>query len=112
MTRGSRPSGRPRTYWVCIPSNLRSTRSKIYNRKSHTRVVVGVADGVGGWIDYGIDPGEFSTYLMKTCERFVTSGKFNPSDPIKLLASSYYEIFENKRQIFGKIVLELRICLL
>lgn len=38
---------------------------------------------------------------MKTCERFVKSGKFNPSDPSKLLASSYYEIFENKQQIFG-----------
>ena len=60
-----------------------------------------MADGVGGWKDYGIDPGEFSKFLMKTCERFVTTGKFNEKDPCRLLASSYYEIFENKQQILG-----------
>lgn len=63
--------------------------------------VLGVADGVGGWKDYGIDPGEFSKFLMKTCERFVTTGKFNEKDPCRLLAASYYEIFENKQQILG-----------
>lgn len=63
--------------------------------------VSGVADGVGGWRDYGIDPGEFSNFLMKTCERFVTAGKFDEKDPGRLLASSYYEIFENKAHILG-----------
>ena len=65
-------------------------------------VLVGIADGVGGWKEYGIDPGEFSTFLMKTCERYVKSGKFSQTDPIRLLASSYNEIFENKQQIYGK----------
>ncbi|XP_078404865.1 protein phosphatase PTC7 homolog isoform X2 [Cetorhinus maximus] len=29
--------------------------------------VLGVADGVGGWWDYGVDPSQFSTTLMQTC---------------------------------------------
>lgn len=66
-------------------------------------VFTGIADGVGGWKEYGIDPGEFSAFLMKTCERYVKSGKFCPTDPIRLLASSYNEIFENKQQIYGKV---------
>ncbi|VDM40875.1 unnamed protein product [Toxocara canis] len=33
--------------------------------------VVGVADGVGGWRRYGIDPSEFSSRLMKICSELV-----------------------------------------
>jgi serine/threonine protein phosphatase PrpC len=33
--------------------------------------VLGVADGVGGWHSYGIDPSKFSFNLMKTCKRIV-----------------------------------------
>lgn len=33
--------------------------------------VLGVADGVGGWHSYGIDPSKFSFSLMKTCKRIV-----------------------------------------
>ncbi|CAG9774033.1 unnamed protein product [Ceutorhynchus assimilis] len=63
--------------------------------------VLGVADGVGGWRAYGIDPGEFSLHLMKTCERLVSLGRFNPTNPSELLASSYYELLHNKKAILG-----------
>ncbi|KAH0560194.1 protein phosphatase PTC7 homolog [Cotesia glomerata] len=63
--------------------------------------VIGVADGVGGWRHYGIDPGEFSSYLMKACERLVSLGKFVPHEPAGLLAKSYYELLENKQSILG-----------
>ncbi|XP_044729923.1 protein phosphatase PTC7 homolog [Chrysoperla carnea] len=66
-----------------------------------TADVMGVADGVGGWRTYGIDPGEFSSFLMRTCERLVTSGQFNPCDPSDLLARSYYELLEHKKPILG-----------
>ncbi|KAH6931916.1 hypothetical protein HPB50_001468 [Hyalomma asiaticum] len=36
--------------------------------------VLGVADGVGGWRTYGVDPSLFSTALMRNCERVVHSG--------------------------------------
>lgn len=64
--------------------------------------VAGVADGVGGWRHYGIDPGVFSGFLMQTCERLVTSGSCSPSDPAMLLARSYRELLENKQPIIGE----------
>lgn len=63
--------------------------------------LLGVADGVGGWRHYGIDPGEFSSFLMRTCERLVSMGRFTPSEPAGLLARSYYELLENKQPILG-----------
>lgn len=63
---------------------------------------LGVADGVGGWRHYGIDPGEFSAFLMRTCERLVSSGRFIPTEPAGLLARSYYELLESKQPILGE----------
>lgn len=63
----------------------------------------GVADGVGGWRSYGIDPGEFSSFLMKTCERLVKCSNFNSQRPVNLLAYSYCELLENKKPILGKL---------
>ncbi|CAG9102395.1 hypothetical protein JYU34_022802 [Plutella xylostella] len=63
--------------------------------------VIGVADGVGGWRAYGIDPGEFSSYLMRTCERLVQMGHFKLTEPGDLLAKSYYELLEHKKPILG-----------
>ena len=48
--------------------------------------VIGVADGVGGWRAYGVDPGLFSVNLMKCCERLVIAGYFSGNQPAKLLA--------------------------
>lgn len=63
--------------------------------------VLGVADGVGGWRSYGIDPGEFSSFLMKTCERLCHCVNFNPQKPVNLLAYSYCELLEQKKPILG-----------
>ncbi|XP_048468361.1 protein phosphatase PTC7 homolog [Rhincodon typus] len=58
--------------------------------------VLGVADGVGGWWDYGVDPSQFSTTLMQTCERLVQEGLFVPSNPVGILTASYNEMLQNK----------------
>ena len=47
--------------------------------------VIGVADGVGGWRDYGVDPGLFSNHLMRNCERLVKAGFFISNSPRALL---------------------------
>lgn len=62
---------------------------------------IGVADGVGGWRAYGIDPGEFSMHLMRTCERLVKLGRYTPNNPSDLLARSYYELLHHKKAILG-----------
>ncbi|XP_061528874.1 protein phosphatase PTC7 homolog isoform X2 [Phycodurus eques] len=63
--------------------------------------VLGVADGVGGWRDYGVDPSQFSGTLMKTCERLVKEGRFVPSNPVGVLTTSYYELLQNKVPLLG-----------
>lgn len=63
--------------------------------------VIGVADGVGGWRAWGIDPGEFSQSLMLSCERIVVTGSFSPSEPAAIIARAYHELLENKSHILG-----------
>jgi hypothetical protein len=51
--------------------------------------VVGVADGVGGWRNYGIDPSTFSRRLMMHCGRIVADGDFTASHPDRILVRAY-----------------------
>ena len=63
--------------------------------------ILGVADGVGGWRAYGVDPGLFSLNLMQNCERLVKAGYFKSDQPSQLLASGFREMQESKRPIIG-----------
>lgn len=63
--------------------------------------VLGVADGVGGWRQYGVDPGTFSDALMRACERVVSAGAFRPHLPAQLLARAYSELMDSKEPIVG-----------
>lgn len=63
----------------------------------------GVADGVGGWRQYGIDSSVFSTSLMKSCEAFVRQGGLNPPpSPVNIIKAGYQELTEQKAPCFGK----------
>ena len=64
--------------------------------------LTGVADGVGGWRQYGIDPSLFPKSLMSTCERLVKEGRFQPQLPAGLISTSYFELLENKEPLVGK----------
>lgn len=74
--------------------------------------LLGVADGVGGWRDYGVDPSQFSGTLMRTCERLVKEGRFVPSNPVGILTAGYCELLQNKVPLLGKggTVDELDLC--
>lgn len=66
--------------------------------------VLGVADGVGGWHQVGIDPSKFSFNLMRTCKRYVeqefniaeNAKSINAKTPISILKQSYNALLENK----------------
>ncbi|CAF1074708.1 unnamed protein product [Brachionus calyciflorus] len=61
--------------------------------------VLGVADGVGGWHEFGIDPSKFSFNLMKTCKRLIEQGfdlVIDNKTPINLLEQSYKTLLESK----------------
>lgn len=69
--------------------------------RSKSADVIGVADGVGGWRAYGVDPGLFSMNLMRSCERLVKAGYFVNDQPAKLLESGFLEMQQSKRPIIG-----------
>ncbi|EDW78507.1 uncharacterized protein Dwil_GK16148 [Drosophila willistoni] len=62
---------------------------------------LGVADGVGGWRMYGIDPGQFSTFLMRSCERLVLAPNFDAQRPDLLIARAYCDLMEQKHPVLG-----------
>ena len=68
-----------------VPSSIGTSQAEAEPKKGNADVI-GVADGVGGWRAYGVDPGLFSVNLMKNCERLVKAGYFVGSQPSKLLA--------------------------
>jgi len=63
--------------------------------------VLGVADGVGGWRSYGVDPSLFTQSLMAACERMVQSGQFCPQKPVEVLSTGYYEVQQDKKPLIG-----------
>ena len=78
-----------------------NSNSRLRHCSSNSADVIGVADGVGGWRQYGIDPGQFSFRLMQSCERLVTSGYFVSNQPARLLAQGFSEMQECKKPVIG-----------
>ena len=89
--------GRPEREPELRPSSSPSSSSSSQSRADDARIpadssirkgnadVIGVADGVGGWRAYGVDPGLFSNHLMRNCERLVKAGFFVSNSPKALL---------------------------
>ncbi|EDW49369.1 protein phosphatase PTC7 homolog [Drosophila sechellia] len=63
--------------------------------------IMGVADGVGGWRNYGVDPGKFSMSLMRSCERISHAPDFEPKRPEILLERGYCDLLDQKCSIVG-----------
>eukprot|EP01022_Parablepharisma_sp_SALTPOND_P027673 TRINITY_DN672_c0_g1_i1.p3 TRINITY_DN672_c0_g1~~TRINITY_DN672_c0_g1_i1.p3 ORF type:complete len:309 (-),score=30.89 TRINITY_DN672_c0_g1_i1:1844-2770(-) len=59
-----------------------------------TSRALGVADGVSGWCQYGIDCSEFSKELMKGCEKSIGSQLKNSTllDPLLALTEAYEKV--------------------
>ena len=63
--------------------------------------MAGVADGVGGWRNYGIDPALFPRTLMNICERVVVEDRLNLRSPVQVIEASYQELLESKTPLIG-----------
>jgi len=63
--------------------------------------VLGVADGVGGWREYGVDPSQVPRTIMSLCARLVDNGKFSASSPEQLLEHAYDEASMHKDAAMG-----------
>ncbi|XP_050408002.1 protein phosphatase PTC7 homolog [Patella vulgata] len=69
--------------------------------RNKTSDVIGIADGVGGWRNYGVDPSAFPRTLMATCERMVHEGRFRPQAPASVIEDSYQELMQQKMPLIG-----------
>lgn len=70
--------------------------------RSDRHVVLGIADGVGGWQDQGINPAKFSHGLC----RYMAEATFRPEKeqdlrPVSLLQKAYDQVLEDKTIIAG-----------
>jgi len=63
----------------------------------------GVADGVGGWREHGIDPSLFSSSLMDACKSLIDNKllDLNPLTLKELLSKGYKQLLEDKQCIIG-----------
>nr|CAG4717762.1 unnamed protein product [Naegleria fowleri] len=62
---------------------------------------VGVADGVGGWSQYGRDSSLMSRQLMQNCYFYTLYNGKEYADPVKLIERSYSDIIEKKQVLAG-----------
>ncbi|OAF64967.1 hypothetical protein A3Q56_07321, partial [Intoshia linei] len=86
-------------YKYCVPSHL-GEDCHFFSSSQHSDVI-GVADGVGGWKDFGINPAIYPTALMESCHYFVSKEQFNPYDPLQLLKSAYSHVNSLEDTIVG-----------
>jgi len=67
-----------------------------------TADILGVADGVGGWRAYGVDPSDFSYSLLRSIDRITSvSNQWSPRNPTDLLSAAFRELLNSKRPITG-----------
>lgn len=64
---------------------------------------LGVADGVGGWREHGIDPSLFSSSLMDACKSLIDNKliDLNALTLKELLSKGYKQLLEDKQCIIG-----------
>ncbi|KAF8292024.1 putative protein phosphatase 2C [Trypanosoma cruzi] len=63
---------------------------------SNTYKVIGVADGVGGWRDEGVDPALFSNSLMENAKLFAETHR-KELNPEIILQSAFDKVLNDKR---------------
>ncbi|CAG0913003.1 unnamed protein product [Notodromas monacha] len=63
--------------------------------------IMGVADGVGGWRQQGVNPAAFSTALLRIAKRLAEAGRAPPTSPKTLLQLAFMDVRETKGDAFG-----------
>ena len=61
----------------------------------------GIADGVGGWRRYDVDPSKFTRSLMNNCERIARSTTTDVLNPVGLLQRAYEQMMHLKSPLLG-----------
>lgn len=64
-------------------------------------MAIGIADGVGGWKQYGVDPSLFPGILMKNCERYAKDYCIDCGSPKKILQAGYDDLISENPHLLG-----------
>ncbi|XP_017099989.2 protein phosphatase PTC7 homolog fig [Drosophila bipectinata] len=89
------------------PSSLRERANRRFGEDSWfvsstpRAEVLGVADGVGGWRDMGVDAGRFAKELMGCCCGHAEQVDFDARNPRALLVSSYQDLKDREDPVVG-----------
>ena len=60
---------------------------------------IGVADGVGGWREEGVDPSLFTVSLMQRCTHVSTSPGW--TTPVEILEQAYQAVVRDQQVLAG-----------
>ncbi len=61
----------------------------------------GVADGVGGWNQQGVDPSFFSKVLIESCSRVSTRESVDLCKPVNIITRAFKEVLWFHSQCYG-----------
>jgi len=93
-------SGVPRTH-PCNVGPAHFGDDAFFIVENERRSVIGIADGVGGWRRYDVDPSKFTRNLMNNCERIARSTTTDVLNPVGLLQRAYEQMMHLKSPLLG-----------
>ncbi len=64
--------------------------------------ILGVADGVGGWVEKGVDPSFFSKVLMESCCRVASRESVDLMKPVQILSRALSEVQAVHSKCYGE----------
>ena len=63
---------------------------------------LGIADGVGGWEESGVDPSHFSQAFMYYCREAVRKGEVKEGSPREVMQKGYEGVTKEKGVLAGE----------
>ncbi|XP_068155036.1 protein phosphatase PTC7 homolog fig [Drosophila tropicalis] len=93
--------GRSRQRSICSAKDNRYGEDSWFFSSTPKAEVMGVADGVGGWSELGIDAGLFARELMFWCSNYAKRENFDGRKPLDLLIESNSEIKGKTNPVVG-----------
>ncbi|KAK9768472.1 Protein phosphatase 2C 7 [Basidiobolus ranarum] len=79
---------------IQLPGKVDAGEDALFESLTATRAVLGVADGVGGWAESGVDPAVFSWTLMNNCSEIAELKQNASLHPGDILSQAYKKLLE------------------
>ncbi|ORX91709.1 hypothetical protein K493DRAFT_227394 [Basidiobolus meristosporus CBS 931.73] len=84
-----------------LPGKVDAGEDAFFEASTRSRTILGVADGVGGWVESGVDPAIFSWTLMNNCGIIADSAVDNSLHPGDILSQAYEKLVQEEKVYAG-----------